>query len=135
MKETQNTQPTTPDDDGSRYRKDAIPLYSDEAGRLFRDKALTEVTDLKIVRTPRRGEQVYWVKPIPESDRVRALRRDLAESPSARLRELATAEWVDPDGRPKTITERDFLEDPERTKRLLGLPVQPEEQQKLAATG
>jgi hypothetical protein len=133
MKETQSTEPTTPDDDGSRYRKDAIPLYSDEAGRLYRDKALTQVTDLKIVRTPRRGGRVYWVKPIRESGRVRALRRDLAESPSARLRELAVAEWVDPEGRPQTITERDFLKDPACAKRLLGLPVS--EQQTLAATG
>jgi hypothetical protein len=90
MKEPQKTQPNTPDE-GSRYRKDAIPLYSDEAGRLYRDKARTQVADQKIVRTPRRGGQVYWVKPIPESGRVHALRRDLAESPSARLRELTAS--------------------------------------------
>jgi hypothetical protein len=134
MKEAKHTQSASLDD-GNLYRKDAIPLYSDEAGRLFRDKALTQATDLKIVRTPRRGAQIYWVMPVPESDRVRALRRDLVESPSARLRELATSEWVDPDGRPKTITERDFLEDPACAKRLLDLPVSPKEQQTLAATG
>jgi hypothetical protein len=81
MKETQKTQPTTPDDDGSRYRKNAIPLYSDEAGRLYRDKALTEVTDPNIVRTPHRGAQIYWVKPVPESDRVRACEGTLLSHP------------------------------------------------------
>jgi hypothetical protein len=73
-------------------RIEPIPLYSDEQGRLYRDKAMTEATDLQIVRTPRRGERVYRITTsglIKHQTEHRTLRDLLAESSSERLQQLA----------------------------------------------